>query len=470
MFRHLRSKLFLSGAPAALALSFHSASTSLFPVIDVGNDNVVGNIESSISSCEGVTEGDVTSASTTPTTTSTSTASTVSSSNSTTSTTSNSTRQKFSGAYCNNCESDSIDWSHLTYSFPSLQSDATHATNSTVGATVSSRAKQYATFMRQSKCGNYYRQWEQMSTDDHLKKLQECLKRNEDYYDTVHEEEIRDALPLPPGPEILPSEDWSHLPPDSPTGCGMCIFMRGSPCGNHFRGWDACVQKNSENDENGEPMYLKMCREESVGMFECNNRESFKQWMEIDKEMNASTKSRLESTPSRFFSRTDLIKISTLNLPIQPSPSLIPFAVIDFGDEIRVNLRDILSSLGYDQGEYGEWRKTRNVQADVIVYAYVLEKNTGEILGASNVGNSITDVRDVACKRNNGIMRARVPERGEEVEVYLVGREKIYMTTKTIVPWDSEEKEEKEEEERSEETQAPTASALDADADKKDEV
>ena len=154
--------------------------------------------------------------------------------------------------------------------------------------------------------------------------------------------------------------------------------------------------------------------------------------------------------------------------------------MIDFGDEIRVNLRDILSSLGYVQGSYGEWKKIRDVEADVIGYAYVLEKGTGEILGACNVGKSITDVRDVACKRNNGIMRARVPERGEEVEVYLVGREKIYMTTKTIVPWDSEEKEEKEEkeeekeekkeEEKSEETQTPTASALDVDADKKDEV
>ncbi|GMH67274.1 hypothetical protein TL16_g04638 [Triparma laevis f. inornata] len=270
--------------------------------------------------------------------------------------------RKYIGAYCHNCEADKKDWSHLTYDLPSLLADATHVGER--NSTPLSRSQQYATFMRQSKCGNYYRQWEQLPSHDNLKDLDDCLKRNEAYYSTVHSEEIQSAPVLPPGPEYLPNEDWSTLPSDEETGCGMCIFMRGSPCGNYFRTWNKCVESNSENDENGEPMYLTKCREESVGMFECNARDSFKEWMRVDGEINEKKKARETDMPDRFFSREELIRVSTLNLPVEVCEDLIPFAVMDFGDECRVNLRDILSSLGYEQGEFGEWTKTREVEGE----------------------------------------------------------------------------------------------------------
>ena len=69
------------------------------------------------------------------------------------------------------------------------------------------------------------------------------------------------------------------------------------------------------------------------------------------------------------------------------------------------------------------------------------EKSTGALLGFGTLGDSMTDVRDVTCKRNNGIMRASVPSVSEEIEIYLVGSEKIYRTTKMLVPWDKEKTE-----------------------------
>mmetsp|Transcript_26780 Transcript_26780/g.53423 ORF Transcript_26780/g.53423 Transcript_26780/m.53423 type:complete len:334 (-) Transcript_26780:133-1134(-) len=42
--------------------------------------------------------------------------------------------------------------------------------------------------------------------------------------------------------------DWSDLPPeDDDTECGFCLFMRASPCSNHFRRWEACVNVKKEN-------------------------------------------------------------------------------------------------------------------------------------------------------------------------------------------------------------------------------
>ena len=73
--------------------------------------------------------------------------------------------------------------------------------------------------------------------------LKKCISRNSSYYETVHDEEVDEADPLPPGPTYEPDEDWSDLPEDEPTGCSLCIFMRGSPCGNHFRRWDKCIKE-----------------------------------------------------------------------------------------------------------------------------------------------------------------------------------------------------------------------------------
>ena len=304
--------------------------------------------------------------------------------------------------------------------------------------------------MRQSPCGNWYRHWSANPTSATLGHLRSCLGRQSRYYGSVHPLEVSSAPPLPPGPSPSPATDWSSLADDAPTGCGMCIFMRGSPCGNHFRSWNACVEANSDADPSGEPKYLSACKAESLRMFECNADPKFKAWMSLDSSLSDASKARESSRPDRFFRRSSYVRAVRYaglassgggGLAVRDDPNLVPYAVIDFGDEVRVNLRGVLSSLSYEEAEHGSWSRPAGPPEgeDDISFAYVTDAATGELLGAADVGVSVNDSWDLCCKRSGGVLRARVPEGGDDVVVCLVGKERIYRTRKTIVPWDKEE-------------------------------
>ncbi|GMI05477.1 hypothetical protein TrRE_jg2643, partial [Triparma retinervis] len=286
--------------------------------------------------------------------------------------------QKFMGPYCHECEKDGKDWSTLKYKPTIISSDM-------------SQDDMWNVFMGQSVCGNYWRLWSQTreavrgedgrlednnSTSEEALKvasdaLKSCMKRNKAYYETVHDEEVEEADPLPPGPKLDPEEDWSDLSEDEPTGCSLCIFMRGSPCGNHFRRWDKCVKANPED-------YTKTCFDVSKKMFECNNSVEFKAFQEADKHNKNARKERKDKVPSPH-SRQDMLTTMRweLNSIIKSSPSLIPSSAIDFGDEFRVDLRHILDDEGYSQGQHGSWAPgpggLRN-PGDPVTHCYVKDR------------------------------------------------------------------------------------------------
>ena len=119
---------------------------------------------------------------------------------------------------------------------------------------------QWSLFMGASVCGFEWRKWRGaggrefsakevfgggLSLQDDVKgqsveaykALQACVSDQSEYYDSVHWGEIEEAVDLPEGPMEEEGEDWEDLKGmvDEDTQCGLCIFMRGSPCANHFR-------------------------------------------------------------------------------------------------------------------------------------------------------------------------------------------------------------------------------------------
>jgi len=67
-------------------------------------------------------------------------------------------------------------------------------------------------------------------------------------------------------------EDWSDLPPedeDTEDECPLCRFMKKSPCGNHFRRWQMCVDRYREGGD-----FAEKCSKETIGLGRCSETHS----------------------------------------------------------------------------------------------------------------------------------------------------------------------------------------------------
>mmetsp|Transcript_3613 Transcript_3613/g.4914 ORF Transcript_3613/g.4914 Transcript_3613/m.4914 type:complete len:217 (-) Transcript_3613:2082-2732(-) len=67
-------------------------------------------------------------------------------------------------------------------------------------------------------------------------------------------------------------EDWSDLPPedeDTEDECPLCRFMKKSPCGNHFRRWQMCVDRYRESGD-----FAEKCSKETIGLGRCSETHS----------------------------------------------------------------------------------------------------------------------------------------------------------------------------------------------------
>lgn len=100
-----------------------------------------------------------------------------------------------------------------------------------------------------------------------------------------------------PGPEA-DSIDWSDLSlaEDEETGCGFCLFMRSSPCGNHFRRWERCVASNKGDDASGNPKFVKECYAATEGMQLCIARNQG--YYDAERDKAAAARAEEEAAPN----------------------------------------------------------------------------------------------------------------------------------------------------------------------------
>ena len=65
-------------------------------------------------------------------------------------------------------------------------------------------------------------------------------------------------------------EDWSDLPPiedDDEEECPLCRFMKKSPCGNHFRRWQMCVDRYRESGD-----FAEKCASQTISLGKCSEK------------------------------------------------------------------------------------------------------------------------------------------------------------------------------------------------------
>ncbi|KAJ1456126.1 hypothetical protein M885DRAFT_518656 [Pelagophyceae sp. CCMP2097] len=73
------------------------------------------------------------------------------------------------------------------------------------------------------------------------------------------------AAPAPRGPPPQPTE--VPLLADDPD-CGFCVYMRAGPCGDDFRGWEACVKDKQAAGEDFARLCIPVTRALSKCMLE----------------------------------------------------------------------------------------------------------------------------------------------------------------------------------------------------------
>ena len=147
------------------------------------------------------------------------------------------------------------------------------------------------------------------------------------------------------------------------------------------------------------------CFEVSKKMFHCNDSEEFKDFKNRDDEMRAKLKAMNDGKPQKR-ARENLVKVVAWEQSHQGDITPDPKAVgaVDFGDEIRVDVRTLLEKLGYKEGKYGQWTCAA---ADGCQTAEVWIKRDDELLSFYTIGyeGGLRDSQDLTCKRNSGIMR-----------------------------------------------------------------